>query len=165
MTIESEYNDAILKIADLDLELTFDYSFISDPPILADIGSATIDFKNVSLYANWTSFVQQEDPESHPFILQFNDFNIYADKVAEPFTFEGINDLSLVISDLFSTLGNMIRGRLVSMSDSQLFTLKAQNVANKILNIIPGEIDVKDTDFYLYLSIAEAIRFGQATDS
>lgn len=118
MTIQSTYNDAILKIADLDLELTFDYSFISDPPILADIGSASIDFKNVSLYANWTSFIQEENSETHPFTLVFNDLNIYADKVAEPFTFVGINDLSLVISDLLSTLGNMVRGRLVSMSDS-----------------------------------------------
>lgn len=118
MTIQSTYNDAILKIADLDLELTFDYSFISDPPILADIGSASIDFKNVSLYANWTSFIQEENSETHPFTFVFNDLNIYADKVAEPFTFVGINDLSLVISDLLSTLGNMVRGRLVSMSDS-----------------------------------------------
>eukprot|EP00352_Strombidinopsis_acuminata_P004972 CAMPEP_0176350278 /NCGR_PEP_ID=MMETSP0126-20121128/9352_1 /TAXON_ID=141414 ORGANISM="Strombidinopsis acuminatum, Strain SPMC142" /NCGR_SAMPLE_ID=MMETSP0126 /ASSEMBLY_ACC=CAM_ASM_000229 /LENGTH=207 /DNA_ID=CAMNT_0017700203 /DNA_START=132 /DNA_END=755 /DNA_ORIENTATION=- len=122
--IEAEYNDAILQLADFNLELTFDYAFISDPPILADIGSATIDFKNVTLFVNWTSFMQDVDEYSHPFTLEFNDLYLYADHVDEPFNFHGLNDMSLVLSDLLSTLGNMVRGRIVSMSESQLFTHK-----------------------------------------
>lgn len=68
--------------------------------------------------------MQDVDEYSHPFTLQFNDLYLYADKVDEPFNFHGINDMSLVLSDMLSTVGNMIRGRIVSMSESQLFTHK-----------------------------------------
>jgi hypothetical protein len=35
----------------VDIQIVFDYTFISDPPILADIGSGTIGFSGLSFDA------------------------------------------------------------------------------------------------------------------
>lgn len=38
-------------------------------------------------------------------------------------------------------------------------------MVNAILNIIPGEIELKNSDFYLQLGLADAITFGTDQDS
>jgi len=40
------------ELKGLTLELTFDYEFITDPPIFADIGAATVNIGGMTLAAN-----------------------------------------------------------------------------------------------------------------
>ena len=48
-------NAATFQFEGVALEFAFDYAVISDPPIFADIGSATLKIETLSFSFNWTS--------------------------------------------------------------------------------------------------------------
>lgn len=47
------------ELADFTLELAFDYEFITDPPILADIGTATVKVGGMTLAADIKTFLEE----------------------------------------------------------------------------------------------------------
>ena len=47
------------EIADFTLELAFDYEFITDPPILADIGTATVKVRGMTLAADIKTLLEE----------------------------------------------------------------------------------------------------------
>ena len=46
-------------MADFTLELSFDYEFITDPPIFADIGTAQINIRGLTFAADIKTFLEE----------------------------------------------------------------------------------------------------------
>lgn len=53
-------NQVRLQLSNLTLNLTFDYAYVSDPPIFADIGSAYLGIDTLSIDVNLTSSFENE---------------------------------------------------------------------------------------------------------
>ena len=86
-----------------------EYMYISDPPLFADIGNIEFLAKNTTLMLNGkTDFVDS----------LFNLTVIDTSIDIEPFSldFNGISDMSDVATRLVNFMGNVVRGRVVSLS-------------------------------------------------
>ena len=78
-----------MAVSNLNVNVTADYSYISEPPIFADIGEASFLFANTTLSSDATSTAGLDVP----FALDFSNMKI--DSLAEPFcSLDGISDFS-----------------------------------------------------------------------
>lgn len=102
-------NRLVLNIFDFEGHIEANYMFITDPPILADIGSFHFDSKNLTLKLDGSNYFNDG-------ILQV-DLNA-VDFDLEPFNIDmdGINDMSDVVTRLLTFGGNTLTSRLSSMS-------------------------------------------------
>lgn len=75
-------------------------------------------------------------------MMNFTDPTNFAD-------FDGLSDFSETASNAINTLTNVIRNRLQSMLNHQIFTPKIVSFANKIVQLLPSEIHFPDSEFFL----------------
>jgi len=102
------YNDAArVGIRDFVGALSMNYEFVTDPPLLGDIGVFRLRADNVTFRANAST---DFDHDGGFFILDFNEF-LYS---AEPTTikFDGFDDILNVMSRFISYVGNVISRRV-----------------------------------------------------
>ena len=103
--------------------MTFDlvgnYSFITDPPLFADIGESRLHFAPTNISAGVKSgYVRTSTGEQ--FELQFSDINLTSNSTNSDGTitgladFDGVSDFSQVMSGTVNTLAAVIRNRLES---------------------------------------------------
>ena len=150
--VQINYGDVTLGGNNLSINLTADYSYISDPPIFADMGSAFIFLPNATFNTTISSYraVLPSDKGGHEFTLDFKD--TYLDYPNEPFTkFDGISDFSEVLSNTVNTGAAVVKNRLKSMingGDQYPIDAKVEEVINKVLSWIPAEIDLGN-DLYI----------------
>lgn len=52
-------NQAVFSIADLVGHVTFDYSYLTDPPLLADIGTFKLDLGKTNITANFSTDIDE----------------------------------------------------------------------------------------------------------
>ena len=57
--IQLEDGAIAVEISELDLQVVFDYEFVTNPPILGDIGEMTIQLRNLSLSTHLTSTLNE----------------------------------------------------------------------------------------------------------
>ena len=119
--------------------------YISDPPILGDIGTFAFDLRNTTIIVN-SSTSYDEDASalqvdiSDLLIIQ-EDFNI---------SFVGISDIADVGSRFLTFCGNTIRSRIVSIIKYLgPKPTKLNKVINTLLRLIPDEIDIPGTDLVI----------------
>ena len=86
------------------------YMYITDPPLLADVGDFDWQFNDTSLKLGGILYLN--DDMVPQYLLQ--DLDLYA----KPFEIQldGVSDLSEVVSRLITFFGNIIRTRLISIS-------------------------------------------------
>lgn len=99
----------IFKVSEASIDMQCEYMYISDPPLFADIGNVEFAALNSSVMLNGrTNF------NNSLFNLTVVDTSIDID----PFSldFNGISDISDVATRLVNFMGNVIRGRIVSLS-------------------------------------------------
>jgi hypothetical protein len=103
-------SEARLQLEDLNLQISFDYAFITDPPLLADIGSATIGLSGIEFGAKFNTTLAEN-------IFEIGLIDLALDFVdpTHLVSFEGINDFSEVITNVVNTFGAIFRNRLSSM--------------------------------------------------
>jgi hypothetical protein len=126
--------------------------YISDPPLFADIGNVEFAALNSSVMFNGrTNF------NNSLFNLTVVDTSIDID----PFSldFNGISDMSDVATRLVNFGGNVLRGRIVSLSKYKPAIYKFNHLFNQLVSIIPDEIDIPGTDIYTEGGISEQLRF------
>ena len=157
-------NEARLQINELSLELEFDYRYITDPPIFADIGTAylgvegmTVDFMFNSTYNGnfsinlWDMRLDFLPGQPHPL-------------------FDGISDFSVLVTNVMTTVFAVVRNRLSTLINSQLINGKFAKIVNGILHLFPqtiplGAIDLVgflagnpvSTPHYLYLPMSTIV--------
>ena len=120
---------ARFTLTDLTLDVTFDYSYISDPPIFADIGTATLGVEEMTFGFSWTF-----DGELK---LEILEMQLDYGQVQMPADFDGLSDFSIVLTNTFNTVVDVFRNRAVSMLNSQLLTSKITDVGKKIISLLP----------------------------
>ena len=138
------HDEALFSIRDLHLLINANYQFISDPPLLADIGLFKLDMHNVTfLIRGITEFVDD--------MLAVNLSR--CDLELNPYTggifFEGISDTSDVISRFATFVANILGGRLTSLSHYPKFVPTLNRLVNGLIGLIPDEIDIPWTNLYL----------------
>ena len=135
-------NEFIFAIKDFKGLISANYMYITDPPLLADIG--TIHFENYNL-----SFMLNGTTDFEDGLIYFDLTNI--SMWLEPFVlhFDGISDTSDVISRFLTFGGNVIGDRLSSMSFYDPAISKFNNLVNTIVGMIPDEIDIPGTNLYI----------------
>jgi len=76
-----------------------------------------------------------------------------ADSAAEPVAeFEGISDFSDVVTNVVNTVGAVVRNRLESfINGGETYGVdeKIQKIINKVIALIPDQIDLGDSGLYL----------------
>ena len=68
--------DFTFAFSNLDINLTTDYKFMSDPPILADIGEANLRFSNSSSHSDVTTYLHSESVTGSKFTVELSDMFI-----------------------------------------------------------------------------------------
>jgi hypothetical protein len=119
-------------LKDLTLDIEFDYSYVSDPPIFADIGTATLGVEQMTFGFTWTL-----DGELK---LEILDMELAYGQAQVPADFDGLSDFSIVLTNTFNTVIDVVRNRAVSMLNSQLLTGKITAIGNKIISLLPEKI-------------------------
>jgi len=124
--------------------------YITDPPLFADIGE--IHMENYNMTFSLNGFSNYDDG-----ILNFTIIEISFDM--EPFIihFDGISDMSDVVSRFLTFGGNIIRDRLQSLSHYDRALVKFNNMINTIIALIPDEIDLPGTNLYLEGGISKEL--------
>jgi hypothetical protein len=111
----------------LTLEAEFDYQYISDPPIFADIGTAYLGFDGMFVDFTWTSTMDDS------FVIEVSNVTLdFAPDQPHPL-FDGISDFSILASNVATTVTAIIRNRLQSLINAQLVTPKLNKIVNKIV--------------------------------
>ena len=115
----------------------FDYMYISDPPIFADIGTFDLDVANTTFLMDFDSNVVNGvlDVLIRRLELDIDPFGI---------TFDGVSDISDVATRFLTYCGNVIRSRLVSIV-AYAGPDRINPTINSILELIPDEKNIPGT--------------------
>jgi hypothetical protein len=62
---------------------------------------------------------------------------------------DGLNDFGVVINSTLNHFTSIFRNRLSSMINEQIFTEKFSGIINKVLSLVPNDIELFDSDFYI----------------
>lgn len=115
--IDIGYNNFVFQIIGLNLTLAFDYEYVSDPPIFADIGCATIGVSD--FYLNLTDYIEIIDYKAETVIT-----DIYTGTVGpQPdVTIDGLSDFSQVLTTSANFIKLSVLNRLASLINTEIFT-------------------------------------------
>ena len=137
-------DEARLQLSNLTLNLTLDYAYVSDPPIFADIGTAFIGIDTLSLDINMTSAIIDDQ-----FNITIKSIDLSFEDVQPLAIFDGLADFSELATGLATTATAVVRNRLRSLINGGYLTDKINNFANKVIHMIPPQIDIGQTGLYL----------------
>lgn len=131
------------QLSGFDFKLQFDYEFISDPPVFADIGTASLAIERMTFAADLQTSMDEA------FSIKLLELGLNFDKPGSFLDIEGISDFGIVLNNTINTFISIFRNRLCSMINEQLFTEKFSTIANSILALVPNDIEILNTDFYI----------------
>jgi hypothetical protein len=144
-------NEILFKTKNFTADLDAHYEFITDPPILADIGEFRF------LIENLTMAIQAKSGFSSDgfFAVDIQQLDVACTPVN--ITFDGISDISNVLTRLINFSLGILQDRLLSIIKFVGPTRIGANL-NKILEQIPDEIDIPFTDFYVEGGLSENLK-------
>ena len=120
-------NQAVFSIYDLVGHLQFDYSYLTDPPLLADIGSFQLELGKTNFSANFST-----DMDTSSGVMQIDLYNLIVNMDDFKLDIDGVSDISLVITDLVNYVGNVLQYRILKILE-YLGTERAANFVNILL--------------------------------
>ena len=131
-------------IKNLNLNVTTDYAFVSDPPIFADMGEGSINVEDLTMSVVVTS-------STEPFQVQLSELEF--DAQPHPFSdFNGISDFSHVVTNVINTVAAVVRNRVESFIDGgDLYNVqdKIEAIINKVLGLIDFPYHLGDGGLYI----------------
>jgi hypothetical protein len=101
------------------------------------MGSAWIAITALDLNTSLTTTFNQSDELLQ---VQLSDITIETSNPQPFLLFNGVADYSQVVTSLLDTLTAIIRNRIISIVNQQVFTPKVNTFANKVLSLFPTEI-------------------------
>ena len=133
--------------------LGFSYMYISDPPIFADIGDFQLSIDNTTFNVDFNSnFVDGIlDVKLNELFLGVEPFDV---------AFDGVSDISDVASRFLTYVGNVLRGRLVSIV-AYTGPERINPLINKIIELIPDEINIPTTQLYIEGGISDDFKITE----
>ena len=124
----------IFSFQNLKFGLSGNYSFMTDPPIFADIGEANFFFSSTNFSIGiQTEFIRSAMGDNMNLILRNAVINAERDPFAN---LTGINDFSQVVTGTVNTLSQVVRDRIISIvNGGPLYGLDAKvtNFINKTI--------------------------------
>ena len=118
--IMTVYKDEVrLQLSNLTLNFTVDYAYVSDPPILADIGSAFLGIDTLSLDLNLTSILLGDELN-----MTIQDISLSIEEAVPFALFDGLSDFSELATGIANTAAAVVRNRLLSFVNGGLLTPK-----------------------------------------
>jgi len=131
------------------------YMYVSDPPILADIGEFEWNINSTSILLD--SSAKFDEGQS---VINFtlNEFDLDIDPAMV--SFEGVSDISNVASRLLTFGANIIRGRLCSIV-KYAGKQRLQPLINTLVGMIPDEIDIPGTDYEIEGGISDNLEIKE----
>lgn len=149
-------DQAIFSFRDFKGAIKANYMFVTDPPLLADIGSIHFENYNATFSINGITTFANYDLEMKVYELSLD---------IEPFvlSFDGISDTSDVISRFLTFGGNVIRDRLVSLSHYDRALQKLNNFINAVIDVLPDELHFPGSNLYLEGGLAKNFKIKQNT--
>lgn len=123
--------------------ITGNYTYVTDPPLAADLGEFHMEGMNTTFSIQGKTDWDNETG----FIMDLEDLNL--DFIPFTVLFDGVSDMSNVISRLVTFVSNVALGRLSSISKFERTTPKLNNLINEIIGLIPDEIDIPGTQLYI----------------
>lgn len=131
----------IVAFRDFNVGLGWDYSYITQPPVFADIGRFDMEIDNITFRANFTTNFENGILQTNISELEFNIESWY-------FNMQGLTDWSELQNDIANFWGNIIIDRLVSCI-KYAGPEKLSKFINLFLQMIPDNIPIPHTDLYL----------------
>lgn len=143
------YDDYVtVNITDLIIDLDIGYEFISDPPIIADLGFINLTLEQFDLIFNMTTYY-----EDYNLTLNVTDVKVDIDNF--DFAFDGVNDFVYIIGGFVNKIVSIIAYRVKFIVEEKIEQIIP--LINKILSIIPSHIDIPGTALHLDLGFANNI--------
>lgn len=127
------------------LDFAIGYELITDPPIMADIGTLNISVDNMGLEFNTTTSVLNNE-----LILNFTYLNLSLDHFG--LEFDGLNDFLYVMNGLIGKIVSLVVGQVGYVIENDLASLGP--LINKIIGMIPEKIPIPGTLLHLDLGFA-----------
>lgn len=117
------------------------YRYITDPPLLADIGEFDLDVENVTFKVDFDSAFNDGIMD-----VLINDIEVDI----EPWnvSFDGISDFSELETRTINYIGNILTKRLVS-TIKYAGAERMNIIINKVLELIPDEKNIPNTNLYV----------------
>lgn len=116
--IRLQENKAAFEITNLTMRIQSDYEFISDPPLLADIGIAFINVERTSVFVEFETYLtdtKQLQVYISQFLMNFTNPGPLVDLV-------GFNDIGIIVNSTVNTALNVVRNRVASiLAESKFF--------------------------------------------
>jgi hypothetical protein len=150
------FNDrTVLDIHNFTGNLKGHYMYVSDPPILADIGEFEWNINSTSIKLDTSA---QFDEGSSIMNFTLNEFDL---EINPAFVgFEGISDISNVASRLLTFGANVIRGRLCSIV-KYAGKQRLQPLIKSLVGMIPDVIDIPGTELELEGGISDDLEIKE----
>ena len=128
----------------LNLTLAFDYEYVSDPPIFADIGTAKIGMTN--WYMNFTDYLELVDDV---WVDSISSINMgWKGKQPQPL-FDGLSDFSGTVTSAAMVFQGAVLNRFGSLLSEGVMTDKINTLVNRLINMLPDYFEIKDSGLYL----------------
>lgn len=93
------------------IDFAFDYAYISNPPIFADIGEATLSIDGLSFSLDWSNTFNEESGLN----LTISNLALDFENPVPLSNFDGLSDFSEIATNVVNTVAAVVRNRLSSM--------------------------------------------------
>ena len=146
-----------LNLNNFQIRIGADYMFISDPPILADIGTFWFQLSGVNFQTVVSTFLLDKHLQVDVKSVDLNFTN--PESVVN---IDGLSDLSLFMNDTVNIVSTIVRNRVASLLNTPMVIHKINLVVNAILLEIPLNIHLGG-DLYLEGLLYENPTFVQGS--
>jgi len=110
-TLRDDY--LTVNITDLIIDLDIGYEFISDPPIIADLGYINLTLEELDLLFNMTTFFEDYN-------LTMNVTDVAVDIINFDFAFDGVNDFVFVLGGFVNKIVGIIASKVKFVVEEQI---------------------------------------------
>ena len=110
LVILGDNNTVTLNLQNFKGEMNASYMYITEPPLLADVGDFNWQFNDTSLRVGGVLYLDEHFVPQ----ISLDEMDIYA--LPFEIQLDGVSDLSEVVSSLVTFAGNVARNRVISLS-------------------------------------------------
>jgi hypothetical protein len=110
-TLHDDY--ITVNITDLIIDLDIGYEFISDPPIIADLGFINLTLEELDILFNMTTYFQDYN-------LTINVTDVAVDIVNFNFAFDGVNDFVYLLGGFLNKIISIVATKVKVIVEEQI---------------------------------------------
>ena len=137
-----------MQVKDLTADLELGYEFVSDPPILADMGVVNLTMEALDLMFNLTTFYKDYNMS-----VNVTDAAVKIDNFE--LAFDGVNDFVYVTGNFINRLLSIVVGKVLFIIEQKIEQVIP--LINRVLDMIPNKIPINGTALHIDIGFADDI--------